>query len=244
MFSVRSFFFSHNLSVLHACGDYRRQIKLSNWQQCRFYGTPYRRINNTCIHDKASQRTLFQNDRGFTLVELLFTCALVAAFALVSTASMTPIIQRHQSDATFDALQRAIYAARSYAISQKAIVSLCPYAETGCGDDWSMGIMIFSDKNNDGKIDSRSGEVLLEKMTLSLKKVQLHWRASGGKNYLRYSPSGMARQFGRFHLCHNNGDLALARSLVINRQGRIRNYYDRNKDGIVEDTDGRIPDCE
>lgn len=180
---------------------------------------------------------------GHTLLELMVVCSIAAILALVSSTGMSALIRKQQSDSTIDALERAIYYARTTAINSKVIVSLCPFSNTGCGNDWSEGVIIFSDPNNNGKIDIDSNEVILEKLTLSLDKMNVSWRASGGKNYLRYSPTGMARQFGRFHLCHKNNDLSSARSLVINRQGRIRRYYDRDKDGIVEDIDGRIPEC-
>ena len=53
----------------------------------------------------------------------------------------------------------------------------------------------------------------------------------------------MDRQFGRFYLCAKGGVMTLARALVINRQGRTRVYQDRDRDGIVEDIDGSIPEC-
>jgi type IV fimbrial biogenesis protein FimT len=124
---------------------------------------------------------------------------------------------------------------------QKKIVSFCPYGEFECGEQWENGAIIFTDDNNNGIIDE--DDELLEKIDFKAANFNISWRASGRKNYLRYSPTGMARAFGRFTLCEKSKDLRLARTIVINRQGRLREYYDRNSDGIVEDIDGRKPDC-
>ncbi|MGB1191568.1 MAG: hypothetical protein ACPG3T_01460, partial [Pseudomonadales bacterium] len=99
----------------------------------------------------------------------------------------------------------------------------------------------FIDKNNNGIIDDE--ETLMEFIDFAPNNSTISWRASGRKNYLRYSPTGMARQFRRFHICDKEGDLSLARALVISRQGRTRVYRDRNNDGVVEDTNGAIPAC-
>lgn len=178
---------------------------------------------------------------GFTLIELLICLTILIILLTLTTPSFTSLWRSNQADVYIETLQRAIAMARSTAVSSKEIVSLCPYESTRCGDNWENGIMIFVDRNNDGILGDN--ENLKEVMNFSPSNSTIKWRASGGRNYLRYSPTGMARQFGRFHICDKDGDSTLARSLVVNRQGRTRVYRDRDHNGVVEDIDGQISDC-
>lgn len=178
---------------------------------------------------------------GFTLLELLITTTIIALLTSMALPSFAKLWQKQQADIYIETLQRAMATARYIAITSREIVSLCPYTETACGEEWENGIMVFIDKNNNGIIDNE--ETLEEFIDFAPNNSSISWRASGRKNYLRYSPTGMARQFGRFHICDKEGDLSLARALVISRQGRTRVYRDRNNDGVVEDTNGATPDC-
>ena len=178
---------------------------------------------------------------GFTLLELLITTTIIALLTSMALPSFAKLWQKQQADIYIETLQRAMATARYIAITSREIVSLCPYTETACGEEWENGIMVFIDKNNNGIIDNE--ETLEEFIDFAPNNSNISWRASGRKNYLRYSPTGMARQFGRFHICDKEGDLSLARALVISRQGRTRIYRDRNNDGVVEDINGATPDC-
>jgi len=190
---------------------------------------------------KSSQQISKKPTLGFTLLELLITTTIITLLMSMALPSFTKLWQKQQADVYIETLQRAMASARYTAITSREIVSICPYTETACGEEWENGIMIFIDKNNNGIIDD--AETLQEFIDFAPNSSTINWRASGRKNYLRYSPTGMARQFGRFHICDKEGDLTLARALVISRQGRTRIYKDRNNDGVVEDTNGATPDC-
>lgn len=178
---------------------------------------------------------------GYTLLELLISLLIASILTAFATPSLRSFVAAAKADAAQESLRKAIYRTRSSAIHGKKIVSLCPYNEGGCGSDWEKGLMIFTDSNNNGEIDD--SDRLLERIYLDHSRYSIRWRASARKNYLRFSPTGMARAFGRFTICDRNRDLRLARSIVVNRQGRLRLYRDRNGDGVVEDIDGRLPEC-
>ena len=207
-----------------------KKSKLSSYNVC----TPIRSATNTYTLKAGYMR-------AFSLLEFIIVLSVVGIVAGFAAPSFNKIIATSQVNALQAKLQSAIYLARSAAVSQKETIAFCPYAKSGCSKNWSNGAMIFTDKNNNQLIDN--DDILLETITLYSKNFNVDWRASAGRKFLRFSPSGMAKEFGRFTLCYKNNDLSLARSLVINRQGRLRAYRDRNHDGIVEDVNGRQADC-
>lgn len=182
------------------------------------------------------------NDQfGLSFIELLVTLAISAILASISLPNLKHFIARSEVTVTHELMRNAIHRTRMAAITQQKIIVLCPVDENACGDDWSEGLMIFSDSNNNRIIDD--GDYLLERVDFNKKSLKVNWRASAGRGFLRYSPTGMARDFGRFSICHVSDDLTLSHGIVINRQGRLRSFIDRDGDGIVEDIDGKKPEC-
>ena len=183
-----------------------------------------------------------EKHRGFNLLELLVTLAIVSILIGISIPSLANLIKHSGADAAQSQLIRAISSARTLAISKRNISTLCP--DESCSGEWTNGFILFADENNNAAVDDE--EIIYERF-YNREKIQVRWAGSGGVNYLKFSPTGVARQFGRFHICPNSSNAldskAHQRAMVINRQGRLRTYKDRNKDGVVEDNDGREPDC-
>lgn len=181
--------------------------------------------------------------RGFNLLELLVTLAIVSILAGISIPSLASLINNSRADTTQSKLIRAISSARTLAITQRNISTLCP--DENCSGEWTNGFILFADENNNAVVD---GEEIIYERFYNSEKMAVRWAGSGGANYLKFSPTGVARQFGRFHICPKSSkplnSKAQQRAMVINRQGRLRTYRDRNKDGVVEDKDGREPDCQ
>lgn len=178
---------------------------------------------------------------GFTLIELLIVLSIIAVLTSLAIPSLNAYTSKADADSTIQLIRKHIYLTRQLAIARAEIVTMCPIDTNGCGSDWNSGYAIFSDRNNNRQIDN--DDQLIESVELELNGGSLSWRASGGRNHLSFSSNGNARQFGRFHLCDRDANPSYSRALVINRQGKIRMYRDRNRDGIVEDIDGAVPRC-
>lgn len=181
---------------------------------------------------------------GLSLLELLVAMSIVIILTGISIPSLNSFIQKTQADSAQFKLKRAIYSARNLAITHGEVATLCP--DEKCNGDWSNGYILFIDKNNNALLDDSEFVYQYHKNN---PKTSISWKGSGGVNYLKFSSTGVARQFGRFHLCpkKNDGNEALnlefARAMVLNRQGRLRIYKDIDSNGIVEDIDGSEPDC-
>lgn len=189
---------------------------------------------------KENSNIICELQKGFSMLEALITLSIITIIAASSLPSMNLLFSKFQVESSLEDLRKSIASSRHLAISSGHIVTLCPAEGKQCGKQWDSGYLIFVDHNNNAIVDDEETPYQINPISTSM---QISWRASGGASYLKFSPTGIARQFGRFHICKKDADLTSARSLVINRQGRVRLYQDRDRDGIVEDIDGRQPEC-
>ena len=178
---------------------------------------------------------------GLTLIEMLIVLLLVLLLGHFSTQALGPIVARQKAHSLLEILQTSLAFARETAVHSVNIITVCPLKKLQCGEDWAHGLLIFIDVNNNRRVDKN--ETALKRIDFNQHSFTLTWNASGGKNYLRYSPSGNATEFGRFNLCDKKNNAAINQALVVSRMGKTRRYRDKNGDGTVEDRNGRKPDC-
>ena len=69
------------------------------------------------------------NEKGFTLVELAVTVAILAILAAVTIPSMNNFIRRGRITTAANELIGAMQSARMHAVNQRATVTLCPSAD-------------------------------------------------------------------------------------------------------------------
>lgn len=88
------------------------------------------------------------NARGFTLIELMVTLAVVAILAMIAVPSFRDTIRRNRVSAASNALLADIGYARAEAIDRGQTVTLCPSASVGSctsgGTAWQSGWMVYS----------------------------------------------------------------------------------------------------
>lgn len=105
-----------------------------------------------------------RKNRGFTLIELMITLAVIAIVATIAVPVMGDMVTRSRTTATFNELQGLISYARSESAKTPGnSILLCASANgTGCtnSEDWKVGWLIARDVNGDGNVDS--GDAVLK----------------------------------------------------------------------------------
>lgn len=129
--------------------------------------------------------------RGFTLLELMITVALMAIILGLAVPSFRDLIQNNRATTQANDLVSFLQLARSEALKIGQPVTICPAnvtAETlACGSDWSLGWMVYRDANAAGSSSSGVAEEIRASRPPAA-GLSLDW--SGSRDFLRYLPDG------------------------------------------------------
>ena len=164
--------------------------------------------------------------RGFTLVELLISLAVMAVLVTFAVPSFQSVMDSSKLTAASNALLSSMQVARSEAIKRGTRVVLCKSANGFvCAESggWEQGWMVFDDANNSGQRDG--SEVVIQRIQPLVGSLRLTGNSTGAK-YVSFLLTGGTRQVGGgFHagtltVCnHSAGE---ARQIVLNAVGRPR----------------------
>jgi type IV fimbrial biogenesis protein FimT len=188
--------------------------------------------------------------RGFTLMELILTVALLAILAQLSLPAMD-FNQRNEADRVFMQLSALLTSARAHSIATHSVTVICPSVSgSDCDSNWSVGAIAFTDSDNNRQRSFDEALIELIDWTAgghrqsSPLRGTLHWRAFGNRQSIRIDELGqLSDQNGNFTWCTAEQSGHRAHQMVINSAGRIRLATDSNKDGHREDSQGRPLTC-
>ncbi|HRG49688.1 MAG: GspH/FimT family protein [Cellvibrionales bacterium] len=181
--------------------------------------------------------------RGYTLLELLTTLAILLILSTLALPSFSSIVRRSQSESLMYTLISTAQLARSSAVSRRESVVFCASTDQlSCGNDWTKGAVVFADPNNNRRVDQH--EPVLATLPSTPEGSQLVMRAALNKQHLRYMSNGMLENTaGSFIYCPAHATERDVRNLIFNRTGRMRLGYDHNRDGIPENAEGQPVRC-
>lgn len=126
-----------------------------------------------------------QKQRGFTLIELMVTIAVLAIVVSIAAPSFSTMINNNRSVALGEELASAINFARVEAAKRGDTVSICASSDgSSCSNDWTQGWIVLTD-NNSGST-APAGNVLRI------------WEAPDGGATIAVDRDGTATGFLRF----------------------------------------------
>jgi len=161
--------------------------------------------------------------RGFTLIELIVSIAILGVISSVGIPSLIHIIDNHRSGTSVSQLRKVFSGARNLALSNKQKITVCPQVNNICTNNWQNPMSVFIDTNNNEKIDA--GETLF--LTAANENEQGNWfiRTAATKS-IQFNEEGHAFSSATtFLYCPTSGENQYARQLIISFQGRIRSDY-------------------
>jgi type IV fimbrial biogenesis protein FimT len=184
--------------------------------------------------------------KGFTLIELMVTMAVVAVLLSAGVPTFSALIKNNRLVTENYALRTVLSAARSEAQTQRTTVTVCRSANgLNCSTgDWGAGYMAFIDLDNDRQLDEEDGEQLLQSRVQDSSNVVV--RYSRASDVLLFNSNGNAVDSnGTFTFCDDRG-AEKARGLIVSAVGALRAAVASEADDsshIVKDHAGEDVSC-
>ena len=151
--------------------------------------------------------------RGFTLLELMVTLAIVGIVALIALWDSSDMLENDRAESYLLELKRTLSFARAKATSSDAIIVVCSgntsrvesNRRVPCLNDWSQGtVFVFFDSNQNGVYNPRVGDIILRVMEEVPESSQLNFT---GDNFITFDTSGMlTSNTGKFTYCPSKAD--------------------------------------
>jgi type IV fimbrial biogenesis protein FimT len=155
-------------------------------------------------------------NQGVTLVELLFTVAILAIALSIAAPSFSELLSNHKASTATQDLRSALDFARESAVHSGQPMSIAPLE-----GNWISGWEVFVDPDNRG-VRASAYPPLIIHGPLGIRQIQTD---STSRRYIHFTARGNSIQpNGAFHsgtltLC-GDGDSSFR--IVINKAGRIR----------------------
>jgi type IV fimbrial biogenesis protein FimT len=180
--------------------------------------------------------------RGFTLVELALTLALAAILAGIASTSWSRLVSQTRHTDVINATHQVFSTARSYAVHQRTLTTICPLSATlECTDDWNKPISVFPDIDNDKRPDDGR---IYRVFQLSKRQSRFHSRTAG-RGYFQLAQNGMSHgTMGSLVACsYVSGNKVRMSYLALNIGGRLRTLHDEDGDGTIKLPWGTVVTC-
>ncbi len=165
--------------------------------------------------------------RGFSLIEVMVTVAILAILAALAGPSFQPLIDKWRVQQAIENMKTTIYYARSEGIKRGGRIGIQKNAngndctQAGTKEEWGCGWFVFADTNDNGTWQ-KDEEIL--QTTPALTKINVIHNGGGANIKVnRYGKLGSLNAKGFFFNPDSTGVASSAtRSLCMSSGGRIR----------------------
>jgi len=194
---------------------------------------------------------------GYTLLELMVVISIVGFMSLIAVPGMQDSMRRNAKESEILDLMSAIALARSEAVSQSRLVSICrstngaQCADPSSGANWNAGWIIFTDAGTAGTVDAALGDSALRvgqaSDTGSVITLHKSNNLAFTKDFVQFRRDGSintaeAAAGAYFKFCDSTNSAADARAILVANTGRsVPSTADA--DGIHNRLDGANLTC-
>ena len=154
--------------------------------------------------------------KGFTLLELIVTLAVVAILAGLGIPAMGQWLENAKARSLQYALIHSIQYSRKQAVHLRLPITLCPGIEN-CETKWTENILIFNDSNANRSLDA--DERLLRSIKIGAPGKYLDYNRKNP--FIRFTSIGRAGNAGSLKYCRTETGENNFR-IVIAPVGRVR----------------------
>ncbi|MBS9779791.1 MAG: prepilin-type N-terminal cleavage/methylation domain-containing protein [Moraxellaceae bacterium] len=172
----------------------------------------------------AQNKNNFNKIKGFSLIELMVTIAILAIIVAIAYPSFQQTLYKLEAKRLQNLIKNTINQAKATSYLHRKQVFMCFLDKFGkCNRNGNQQLILFFDKNSNNKFDP-STDSLIQAENLNLKYAKTYFRVSLGRHYSRFSAdTGMPRGFyGRIEYCPTTDNNANKYKITFNQLGIIR----------------------
>ncbi len=159
---------------------------------------------------------------GYSIFDLIVTSAVAGVLSL-GAVGMNSLVQDTRMTAMTNQLVGDLSLTRSEAIKRGFPISLCTSttgSECQGSNDWSVGWIMFSDLNGNGKLESGESVLHVQQVT-AIKSLHFGAWGPGTGRWVTYGVDGTTKQNGTFTFCDGRG-ADKAKAVILLGTGRPR----------------------
>ncbi len=172
-----------------------------------------------------------QTQRGFTLVEVMITIAIVAIISAIALPNLNKFLVKMRVDGEVSEMHRLLLTARNTAINTGKNTTICPITNANVCTNSANWLGIIAVINADGVIKEKAA-------------VNTGDRLQFGLNTIVFTPTGqtLGNSTGTFSFCPRDYT-DLSRGIDVSISGRVYSSSDTNGDGKDENRSGTNITC-